>query len=463
MNNKNSIFLVLAVSSLVLISFVKAQDERGKITIQGWLTDANRNPLTGVYIFNFSIYDSLEGGSLLWSQVKNVRVNNGIFSTEIGPISLDFNISYYLEILINNEILRPRYNLTAAPYSFISIYGGMGNIQDVWVNETGDKMTGGLIFSLPSGVDYAIQINTTTDYGTIVVNGSALQIWSNKLNSRGNLWVRNISAEWINSTGLCLSNDCRSSWPVGDITGVYAGAGLLGGGCYGDVTLSANTSYLQRRVNGICDAGSSIRIINEDGTVVCEVDDVGELPTGSFGQTLWHDGTNWVATNNLYNDGTKIGIGTTSPGAKLDVNGSIRTNQQLISTVTSGTPPLVVNSNTLVNNLNADLLDGQDGSYYTTMLKQDSGVIRLTSVTEIHQASCSPNYVGPAGGNCGSSGSNEKYLTCPSGWYAISGGGYCAGNSISHSFPLLGPSGWIGWYVICNGAITPFVYAVCVH
>jgi hypothetical protein len=40
------------------------------------------------------------------------------------------------------------------------------------------------------------------------------------------------------------------------------------------------------------------------------------------------------------------------------------TGTRLISTVATGTAPLTVASNTLVTNLNADLLDGQDGSYY---------------------------------------------------------------------------------------------------
>ena len=57
----------------------------------------------------------------------------------------------------------------------------------------------------------------------------------------------------------------------------------------------------------------------------------------------------------------RVGIGTTSPGAALDVIGSIRADQQLISTASSG-PPLAVSSTDLVTNLNADLLDGLHAS-----------------------------------------------------------------------------------------------------
>lgn len=41
------------------------------------------------------------------------------------------------------------------------------------------------------------------------------------------------------------------------------------------------------------------------------------LPPGSIGETLRHDGTNWIANSLIYNDGTNIGIGTTNPTGML--------------------------------------------------------------------------------------------------------------------------------------------------
>jgi len=49
----------------------------------------------------------------------------------------------------------------------------------------------------------------------------------------------------------------------------------------------------------------------------------GSLPSGTSGQTLRHDGTNWVASSLLFNNGTNVGIGTTNPSSKLDVSGDI--------------------------------------------------------------------------------------------------------------------------------------------
>jgi hypothetical protein len=70
------------------------------------------------------------------------------------------------------------------------------------------------------------------------------------------------------------------------------------------------------------------------------------------------NGTALVA-GQVYDTGTGIGIWTTSPWQKLDVSGgSIRTTNQFISTLATGTAPLSVSSTTVNTNLNADYLDG---------------------------------------------------------------------------------------------------------
>lgn len=71
--------------------------------------------------------------------------------------------------------------------------------------------------------------------------------------------------------------------------------------------------------------------------------------------------------NVYFNSGGFIGVNTGDSAAteRLDVNGNIISNV-FKSRVLTGTAPLIVQSTTKVDNLNADLLDGQHGSYYQT-------------------------------------------------------------------------------------------------
>jgi hypothetical protein len=49
----------------------------------------------------------------------------------------------------------------------------------------------------------------------------------------------------------------------------------------------------------------------------------GGMPTGTSGQTLRHNGSGWIANSTIYNDGTSVGIATSTPGTELDVVGDV--------------------------------------------------------------------------------------------------------------------------------------------
>lgn len=94
-------------------------------------------------------------------------------------------------------------------------------------------------------------------------------------------FVRAVDA---NGIATC-ANDANSG---GDLTSVTAGVGLSGGGTAGAVTVSADTTYLQRRVSGTCASGSGIRAIDELGQVTCEVHPDAWLLGGNAATTSNH-------------------------------------------------------------------------------------------------------------------------------------------------------------------------------
>ncbi|HOY31636.1 MAG TPA: hypothetical protein PKW80_07125 [Bacteroidales bacterium] len=88
-----------------------------------------------------------------------------------------------------------------------------------------------------------------------------------------------------------------------------------------------------------------------------------------------------------------LGIGTINPAYKLDVSGgSVRATGQFISTQMGG-PPLVVSSNTLVSNLNADLHDGYHAGNANGYIPVSNGSINLNlnadMVDGVHNGSLS--------------------------------------------------------------------------
>jgi hypothetical protein len=115
----------------------------------------------------------------------------------------------------------------------------------------------------------------------------------------------------ISSTGTVT---CQSVY-TGDITGVTAGTGLSGGGTTGSVTLSANTTYLQRRVSATCAAGSSIRVISSTGTVTCETDDVGSGGGTAYGAVSNYTSSTLVSgANHIFPSTTSVTIPSGAAG-----------------------------------------------------------------------------------------------------------------------------------------------------
>jgi hypothetical protein len=98
------------------------------ISYQGVMTDSAGTPRPdGTYSFTFSLYQSNNGGSPLWSEQKTLQLVRGLFSTALGdqviiPDSLTFDRQYWLGIKVANDPeMSPRVRFTSSGYSFRSI------------------------------------------------------------------------------------------------------------------------------------------------------------------------------------------------------------------------------------------------------------------------------------------------------------------------------------------------------
>ena len=111
--------------ALILIAYFNAVDAQVSkvISYQGFLTgNSSKEPLSGNYSLEFSLWDNPGGGNQIWAESQSVDVVNGVFSVLLGsmnPIEIKFDKSLWLAIKVNggNE-LKPRLLLTGSPYSF---------------------------------------------------------------------------------------------------------------------------------------------------------------------------------------------------------------------------------------------------------------------------------------------------------------------------------------------------------
>lgn len=145
---------------------------------------------------------------------------------------------------------------------------------------------------------------------------------------------------------------------VGDITAVNAGTGLTGGGTSGDVTLSVDTSYIQRRVVGTCSAGSAIREIDATGNVICQG---GDITAVSAGTGLSGGGTSGDVTLSVATGGITSAMIADGAVGSADIN-SAQVQLRVTGTCLAGNAIRIVNTDGTVTCQQA--VDGSGTSGY---------------------------------------------------------------------------------------------------
>ncbi len=129
----------------------------------------------------------------------------------------------------------------------------------------------------PSGFGYAF-INDLTINSDFFVNGNIsifgvniYDIFQRRIDNSKCSEGYVINKIYENGSVLCVLDEVNDSDSDPNNEKPIAGTGII----VNDRTVSVDTSEIQKRVASSCSAGSSIRSIGEDGSVVCETDDEG--------------------------------------------------------------------------------------------------------------------------------------------------------------------------------------------
>jgi hypothetical protein len=261
--------------SLLLAQPVQAQSVGSAFTYQGELRTGG-NPATGSFDMEYRLYDSLAGSSQVGPVVTRnaVAVANGLFSVplDFGPAQFAGE-RQWLEVRIRPagggafETLTPRTEMTAAPYALgavaalansvttTSIVDGAVGAADLNVAQVQRRVTG---FCPPGQYVRAVLQDGTVTCGS---------------DAGGAGTVTSVG------TGAGLSGGpITSSGSIAVATGGISSAMIADGNVTSADILD---TQVQRRVVGSCATGQYVRVVNQDGTVVCGTDAGGSGATGT--------------------------------------------------------------------------------------------------------------------------------------------------------------------------------------
>jgi len=252
-----------------------------KISYQGLLTSSSGAPVQdGSYNLKFEIFNLPSGGTLRHSETHNgVQLIQGTFRVTLGPLPAIFSESLYVEVTalagspgISSDLtFSPRSELTSAPYSLAPWVSSGNNIfyaqGNVGIGTTSPSKALEI-----SGVGDVLGDGTLPDIGTAVIHDG-----STAADDRAALTLQKSFGDW-------MADDRR------------IGISFRGGE-------SNMAQHEYGRIVGGRNSGN-----------------------GGFGYLGFHAGINDNTKTDhvriMYNG--NVGIGTTSPTAKLDVEGNVK-------------------------------------------------------------------------------------------------------------------------------------------
>jgi len=309
------IYLVF-VLGLILAGLAKAAPVGMSFAYQGHLID-NNSQADGLYDFQFKLYDDAASGAKKGNtiEVNDLDVIEGYFTVQLD-FGSDPNIfngqARWLEIAVRSgnstggfSILTPRQAITPSPYALFAMNGGSGAGSGWVISDS----------NMYSGVTGNVGIGTTSPGAKLDVNGRVQAKRLRSYGSAGNDLIAIQPADDSNPTwsAVTLGNSTWTAWPFMVLkNGNILSSGKLGIG-------TTNPSWPLEVSTG----NEAIGIMHSASGAARVFSKIGSNGSGAF---FVRNGTGGEAIylsseGNSFLNGGNVGIGTTSPTNKLEVQG----------------------------------------------------------------------------------------------------------------------------------------------
>jgi hypothetical protein len=285
-------YLMVTLFILITISQISLAEIPQSVTYQGVLTDTNGNILpNGTYNMQFTFYDAAENGNVLSSsQQIQVTVQNGTFTAELPSdvIPINWLDEYWVSLNVNGYELSPRLKMTSSPKS-LTTYSLHAQDENAKISID----PAGLVFSTLDGSK-----STEVQSGVIVLaganNNQQVKITANE-GVGGSIKIND-----QDGTQRFLIDQNALTFPDGSVQTSAASGGWIDDG--DAVRLSTESDKV-----GIGTNTPTSKLYIKGATA--------DSTASALNVTDSNDKSMLFARN----DG-KIGIGTVSPKALLDVN-----------------------------------------------------------------------------------------------------------------------------------------------
>ncbi len=322
-------FAIFFVTLLLLIvtCYLQAQIPR-TLSYQGVLTDNLGNPKPdATYSVTFRLYQTLSGGSAIWSDTKSLQTSRGLFSTILGdPTPFDesvkFDKPYWLSIQVGADPeLSPRIPLTSVGYSMNSRWADTAKVGIMSVADTQWRTSGTDIYRSSGHV--GIGTNTPSYHIDISGNQAVARLTSTANLNGSALLLKSglVSANYLGTINFTTSTD-NTPGQIG-----YLGTDAM--------TFRVSSIERMRIINngymGIGTASPQTRLDIKGGLRINDF----TWPTTGEGLEFGYNSDNNEGIIQVYDRNASswgklflgngnVGIGTENPTKQLEVNGEVK-------------------------------------------------------------------------------------------------------------------------------------------